>query len=592
MAIVSDPTRDYLCSLAQRLDAAPHGTKGELLKEACTLYGWSAAKLYAELERQAGWTSGRKVRADKGSSKQSAETLQFLAAMERGSVRANGKQTMHLPVAASIAANNGHAVSVSSRQLSRLINARRLGVKQQAEARAPVALRSLHPNHVHQVDPSLCLVYYLRGQQRMIRDDEFYKNKLDKLAKVQFKVWRYVLWDHASGLVLPWYVEAAGESPVNLYKFLMFAWGQQPGRRFHGVPKILMWDKGSANTATAVQTLLSALEVQSITHAPGNARAKGGVENANNLVETQFESRLRFDPVHSVEELNAAVAAWAEAYNANAIPNQDTRLRREGMTPTARYDLWMRIRQDELRLLPPEPVCQVFMEGRKVTRKVSRGLTISYAHPRADAPRTYDVAGLAGVCAGDTLEISPLLFGNCAISLRVPRFDGEDVAYRLEPLADERDDFGRPLAAPVIGEGYAARPMTDADRSAQALDSLLYPGMSAEDMDKARRSNAALMGGTVDAVRHLAEIDIPVALPRRGTDIAIQGSQFGTPPLGHVDAARALRGLGVERPDLHPWLVKHYPDGVMDAALAEIAAELKGEHIRPAETRLRAVGGA
>ena len=46
----------------------------------------------------------------------------------------------------------------------------------------------------------------------------------------------------------------------------------------------------------------------------------GGVEGANNLVETQFESRLRFDPVHSVDQLNAAASAWAEAFNANAIP--------------------------------------------------------------------------------------------------------------------------------------------------------------------------------------------------------------------------------------------------------------------------------
>lgn len=589
MATMPNPTREYLQGFACRLDAAAHGCKRALLEEARTLYGWSVSKLYAELERQVGWTSGRKVRADKGATKADGESLEMIAALQRGSVRANDKQTMFTPVASSVAANNGCEITLSARQINRLVKSRRLGVAQQAEARAPVTLRSLHPNHVHQVDPSLCLVYYMRGQQRIIRDDEFYKNKLEKLAKVKFKVWRYVLWDHASGLVLPWYVEAAGESPVNLYKFLMFAWGEQPGRRFHGVPKILMWDKGSANTAAAVQNLLAALEVQSITHAPGNARAKGGVENGNNLVETQFESRLRFDPVHSVEELNAAAAAWAEAYCANAIPHQDTRLRRRGLkAPTARYDLWMKIRQDELRLLPPEPVCQVFLEGRKVTRKVARNLTISYAHPRADAPRTYDVAGLAGVCAGDVLEISPLLFGNCAISLRVPRYNGEDVIYRLEPEADDRDDYGRPMTAPIIGESYASRPMTDADRSAQALDGLLYPGMTAEEMDKARRSNSALMGGTVDAVRHLSQIDIPVALPRRGTDIAIQAAQFESAPMSHFEAAKALRALGVERQDLHPWLVATYPDGVKEEALAEIAAGLKGN----TEPRLRAVGGA
>lgn len=590
MATTPDTTRSYLVQLATRLDAAGHGGKGALLAEARALYGWSNTKLYAELERQAGWTSGRKTRADKGCSRQSAESLEFVAALERGSVRANGKQTMMMPLAASIAATNGHAISVSARQLNRLTRARRLGVAQQSDARAPTKLRSLHPNHVHQVDPSLCLVYYMRGEQRIIRDDEFYKNKLEKLAKVQFKCWRYVLWDHASGLVIPWYVAAAGESPANMYRFLMFAWGQQPARRFHGVPKILMWDKGSANTATAVQNLLTALEVKSITHAPGNARAKGGVENANNLVETQFESRLRFDPVHSVEELNAAAAAWAEAYNANALPHQDTRIRRDGMPATARYDLWMRIKQDELRLLPPEEVCQSFMEGKKVTRKVGRDLTIGYAHPRAKASRKYDVAGLAGICAGDVLEISPLVFGNCAISLRVPRYDGEDVHYRLEPLEEERDAYGRPMSAPVIGESYASRPMTDADRAGQALDSLLYPGMTPEQMDKARRSNAALMGGTVDAVRHLSQIEIPATLPRRGTDIAVSGQTlFEAVPLSHFEAAKALRARGVDRPDLHPWLVATYPNGVPDADLDDIASRLKAGP-QTGAPRLAAVG--
>ncbi|NMG29331.1 integrase [Aromatoleum evansii] len=587
MVIATDPTRDYLCELAGRLESAAHGRKGALLDEAQALYGWSRSKLYAELERQAGWTSGRKVRADKGRTSVAPETLSFVAALERGSVRQNGKQTLFTPVAGSIAAVNGHDLGVSAGHMNRLIRTRRLGVKQQSEARAPTTLRSLHPNHVHQVDPSLCLVYYLRGEQRIIRDDEFYKNKLEKLAKVQFKCWRYVIYDHASGLFMPWYVEAAGESPLNLYRFLMFAWGRQEGRRFHGVPKILMWDKGSANTATPVQNLLRALEVESITHAAGNARAKGGVENSNNLTETQFESRLRFDPVHSVAELNAAAAAWAEAYGANAIPGQDTRLRRDGMAPTARYDLWMRIREDELRLLPPEEVCQAFLEGRVETRKVARNLTISYAHPRAERPCTYDVAGLPGVCAGDRLEISPLLFGQCAISMRVPRFDGEDITYRLEPRADEFDTWGRPMSAPVIGEQYASRPESDADRSAKQLDALLFPGMTTEEMAKARRSNAALMGGAVDAVRHLSGIEIPVALPRRGTDIAIQASTFETPPLSTTEAAQALRGLGVERQDLYAWLSSRYPDGVKDADLPSIAARLKGENTG---ARLQAVG--
>lgn len=587
MAITETPTRDYLRALAQRLDAAGHGEKGALLAEVRALYGWSRDKLYAELKRQAGWESGRKARADKGSTRVATESLQFLAAMQRGSVRANGKQTMFMPVAASIAAQNGHDIAVSTAQLNRLLRARRLAVKQQAAAHAPTSLRSLHPNHVHQVDPSLCLVYYLRGKQFMIRDDQFYKNKLDRLAKVQFKCWRYVLTDHASGTITVRYFESAGESAKNLFLFLMYAWGQQPGRRFHGAPQKLVWDKGSANTAGPISALLGALEIEGITHAAGNARAKGSVENANNLVETQFECRLKLDPVHSIDELNAAAQRWSEAYNANLIPGQDTRLRRAGMAPTARHDLWLKITPEQLRILPPVEACQELLEGRIETRKVSRSLTLSYRHPKATAPCTYDVAGIAGVCAGDRLEIRPLLFGNAAISITVTNYQGEDSRHRLEPLDGAVDDFGFAPSAAVIGEEYKRRPDSDADRSAKTLDALMYPDMDAAQMAAAIASNAAPFGGAVDAHRHLASVDIPSSLPRRGSEIAIQAARFEAQPLSISDGAKRLRAMGVETPDLYAWLSQRYPQGIAEADIESIAARLSGTEA----ARIRAVAG-
>lgn len=69
-------------------------------------------------------------------------------------------------------------------------------------------------------------------------------------------------------------------------------------------------------------------------HAPKAA------ENGNNIVETQFESRLKFQPVESVDELNTAASAWANAYCANLIPGQDNApAPRWFEAPIARYDL-------------------------------------------------------------------------------------------------------------------------------------------------------------------------------------------------------------------------------------------------------------
>lgn len=580
-------TRDQLELLmgyAKRLDAAGHGERGAIADEACRLHGWSANAFYARL-KAVGWQSGRKARADKGTTGQCVKALEFVAALETTSLRKNGKQTRFTPVNTSIAVANGHDISVSASQIRRLMRARRLDVKSQREAQAPVELRSLHPNHVHAIDPSLCLVYYLRGRQFVIRDDQFYKNKLDRVAEIRLKVWRYVLADHASGVLVPWYVEAKGESPENLFSALVHAWSKRDGRRFHGASQILLMDKGSANTAKAIANLCAALETRIVTHEAGNARAKGGVENGNNLVETQFESRLQLQPVSDVAELNERSATWAEAYNANAIPGQDTRLRRPGLAePMARYDLWLRIANEQLRLLPDEDVLRQFLEGRAETRTVSKTLQINYRHPRADRPRVYDVSNIAGICVGDKLALTPLIYGECAIHLRVPAYDGEDRIHRIEPMADTYDDFGRHTDSPVIGEQYARRADTDADRAGKRLDAVAYPQMTVEEVKKARARNATPFGGEVNALDYLDGAEVPPAILRRGTPIAVSSRIVEAEPLSLLETCKRLRALGVTRDDLYAVVKRDHPDGVLEDRLAEVAAALRSAPV------LRAVG--
>ena len=286
MAALSPEACDYVRQLARRLDEAEHGSGTAMVREAGEFLGLSVQTVYRHLKAVAGWSSGRKARSDKGSTSVSAEALVTLGAAQREAIRANGKQTLFTTTARGILEQNGLSFGVSNGQLNKLMRDRKLNVAAQRVADPVQALRAPHPNHTHQADPSLCLVYYLKGRQYIIRDDEFYKNKLDRLAQVKFKVYRYVCYDKASATVIPWYTEAAGEDQHNLFRFLMFAWGLQEGRPFHGVPRHLLWDKGSANQSAAVRSLLDALGVNHITHEAGNARAKGGAENGNNIVET------------------------------------------------------------------------------------------------------------------------------------------------------------------------------------------------------------------------------------------------------------------------------------------------------------------
>ena len=98
-------------------------------------------------------------------------------------------------------------------------------------ARTTTELRSLHPNHVHQIDPSLCLLYYTPGgKQHLMTESKFYKNKLDAYAKVKLKCWRYVRYDHASGVVDVRYYEAEGENQDQfVMNTLTGAWCQFTG---------------------------------------------------------------------------------------------------------------------------------------------------------------------------------------------------------------------------------------------------------------------------------------------------------------------------------------------------------------------------
>lgn len=588
MGTLKPCTREDLRGLATRLEAATHGARSALIREAAELYALSQQTLYRKLS-EVGWTSGRKPRADRGTTSVSAAALTALGAMQHEAVRANGKGTLKTPLAVSLADASGIDVPVGPAQVNRLLRQRHLDVRSQAAARPVVELRAPHPNHTHEVDPSLCLLYYMKGHQHMMREDRFYKNKLEAYAQVKLKVWRYVAYDRASGCIAVRYYEAAGENQKNLFEFLAWCWSKKPTISWWGVPQVLLWDKGSANSAAAIRNFLEALEVTAITHEAGNARAKGGVENANNLVELGFESRLHFEPVHTVDELNAAAEKWQEAYNANSLPRLDTRIRRAGIAPTARYALWQKIRSEQLRELPPIDVCRAYLLGREETRKVSHKLTIQYRHPQAEGSQCYDVVGLAGVVAGCEVTVHPLIYGHLAVQITVPRFDGEALHYRLEPTRDY-DDFGQLATAPVIGERYAAKPDTAIERAARDIDEAAWGTRNRDEAKAARDKGDTPFATTtpINALAHLGDIERAQWMPRRGTAIDLAVKVVEEQPLGVMDACKALMARGVAGDGLYPQIAARYPGGVPQAELDALVAEFTGT----AAPALRAVAGS
>lgn len=585
---------DYVRQTARRLAAAEHGGATAIAQDAAQFLGVSVQTLYRHLKTVAGWTSGRKARCDKGSTSVSAEALIAMGAAQREAVRENGKQTLFTTTARGMLEQNGVAFGVSNGHLNRLMRDRRLNVAAQRVADPVQALRAPYPNHTHQIDPSLCLVYYLKGRQYIIRDDEFYKNKLDKIAQVKFKVYRYVAYDKASAAIVPWYTEAAGEDQHSLFKFLMFTWGQQTGRPLHGVPQYLLWDKGSANQATAIKSLLDALGVIHLTHEAGNARAKGGVENANNIVETQFESRLKFQPVDNVEQLNVASFAWANAYNANLIPGQDTRLRRLGLeAPLSRYDLWQRITVDQLRVLPPVEVCQAFMRSKEEERQVKPDLSITFRHPTAGRTLPYSLRGFDGVNVGDKVLVRGLVYGDHAVQVQVERFDGEPLLYRCEPLA-EFDSFGQRADAAEIGAEFKRTAKTNAEQAATDMDAAAYPGLSADEVKAARSKRVTPFEGQLNAHGYLQDVQLPAYLPRKGSEIETpaHAAPAGPEMLDSITAMLLIvKGIGRHlTAEENAFLTKRYESGVPEDQVATLIAQFSGA-AEMEQQPMRAAGG-
>jgi len=587
--MVTRPTPDLLqelLALHKAVSAAPHGCAGELVCSFASMLGKHPATIYTWLRTHAGYTSGRKRRADAGTTAMPEEALHFIAAAKREGIRGNGKSTLPTAVAMNIAHTNGIEVPVSEGRINALMRSRRIDSKAQQAARTHITLRSLHPNHLHQIDPSLCLIYYTPGQgQRLMRDEEFYKNKPASLDKVRLKVWRYVRYDHASGSIDVRYFEAPGENQHSLFEFLLYTWGQQPGRVSHGVPRMLLWDKGSANTSFAVRNLLDALGVEHQTHAAGHSWGKGGVEQANNLVETHFESRLRFEPVQSVVQLNAAAAAWVRDFNADAIRHVDCRVVRDSGVPMVRDDLWQSILRHPGALvqMPPRAISQWFMSGQEQTRVV-RNLGISFAHPELGRSAQYDLKPWAEFLGnGQKVRLTPLLMQQGALRIEIERLGAQPLLVQVEPQG-EFDEYGRPLSAPVAGQEYARAPQSAGEKAARTLAQAAWgQGATVEGAQQMRAKQQKPFahlneGRGLVAHSHFGQADLPQRILPVAQDVQ-------TPEVLHLqrqeqkvqvmytvpEAVRAIRErLGATAPaDLYSQIKAAFPAGHVPQEWAE-----------------------
>lgn len=562
---------DLLRDLARRLAEAPHGGKTALVDAAAKVLCCSRQEVYRRLKCLVGYTTGRKRRKDRGKCSVSAEAAQQAATFVKTAMRKNGKKTMPLTVVNDLLAANEAEVNVSPATLARAMRRYGCHPAQLVAGRPSTQQRSQYPNHVWQVDASLCVLFYLpRSGLRVASEAEFYKNKPQNLARIEKeRVWRYVISDHYSGAIYVKYIQTAGETAQALIEVFMEAI-QDRGRHdpLHGVPAILFMDAGSANTSHLFLNLLDRLNVRHITHIPGNPRAKGQVESMQNVVETQFEGRLAFHRVGTIQELQEAADRWRVHYNAHAI------LGRHGKP---RNDVWMTITEDQLRLAPSIELCRELVTTKPVQVSVKPDMTISHAvkgHGRHD----YDVRYLPGLTPRCKVQVVVNPYRAPAVDVILVDDRGDESVWTVEPVV--RDEAGFRMDAPVIGQEFQALPETVADKHVKAIEEVAAHGRQT--------------GETPYSMDVFADLkDAPTYIPKRGRDLGLDAARREVAPLTITEAAMRLKKqLGSSwTADRYEWLRQRYPDGV-PADQMETVANLLATPAAAKATPLRVMGGA
>lgn len=566
------PEIDMLRELARRLDASPHKGRSRIMAEHSTRYGISVPTLYRRMKDVGVWSSGRKRRADAGSSAIDPETLQKIAGMQRAATRANGKRLLGAEDAVEIARANGvpldrvdrgtgEIVPLSVSTVRRQLRQAGLDARTLARPDAHVEMRSLHPNHVWQVDASVCVLYYLDHKGLAVMNaDEFYKNKPEAFKKRERgMVIRYLVTDHFSGAFHLRYFEGA-ESSAMLADLLIEAFlpKADPARHIlHGVPLMLLADPGAANTAGATRNMLRRLLVDFRAHKVRNPRAKGSVEQHHNIIERSFESRLTLQRVTSLEELNRHADTWSAAFQSGRIHT------RHGHT---RYGLWQTIRADQLRLAPDEAFMRDALTGVPQLRTVAGNLTVSFE------AREYDVRGVPSINVGDRVAVArnPYRWPEEIMVIETGT-DGDEVMFAC-PVR-EVDAGGFAVSAAVIGQEHKSHKTTPAEAARGALDVAAWGGDTPEQAERNRRARAAAYAGDIDALEYLQDIQTPTYMQRRGTDLPVRATRTNeTARMSAMEATRALIGRGAVREGLFDWISSSYAEGVPEDGLDEVLA--------------------
>lgn len=583
MALTPAQTQ-YVFSVAQALLQAEvcKGERAGIVRRAAEMLGCSVNTVYRHLQTVAGWRSGRKPRTDKGETCVTEELARKASGMVHMATRANGKKTMSLKLSRNILENNGFGVvnpetgevtMPSVETLSRAAKQYNCHPDQLKKGKPTGHMRSLHPNHCWQIDASVCVLYYLPGSKRVGMMDERHYNakKPGKLIEIRNnRVVRYVVTDHTTNAFVVRYEQAPGEDAKGVIDTLIMSMCDRgPHDPMHGVPFILYMDPGSGNKSSLVMEFCARLDIRPIHHATGAANATGSVENCQNIVETQFESRQRFQGVPDLAFLQEQVDAWRRHYNAKEVHS------RHKMTRSA---AWTTIENDQLRTVERD-VLEAVAYWKDETRTVGDDFTITVDTRTHFGVCRYDLRELGhhglGSKAKVRVRLNPYKAPTVTVILEQP--DGSQNLFDVPPMQTDR--YGQDVTAAVIGESFKSLPDTQTDRQLKAIHMDAYQVGTTEEAEKAAKQRKTPYAN----INPMADVrEAPLFLRQKGNSV---GAGLNLPTAEPAPMSRVAFATWMMRE--HPetwnerttaacmdWLRERYPDQVPGGKLANVAEKL------------------
>ena len=578
---------ERLVAIGNAVRHAPHGQKESIYRTACEELQISRATLLRKLNETT-WRERRKQRSDAGSTSLSREEALVISGTLMESRRNNNKQLYSLGRAVKalrangmiqagrVDAQTGEFYPLSDDAIRRALYAFRLHPDQLLKPTPALELASLHPNHVWELDASICVLYYLKnpnkhGRQardtglRIMERDTFYKNKPKNLERiVNDRVWSFEIADHTTHWIYAEY-RFGGESAQNFLEVMINAMqdrrSENNGDVLCGVPEILFTDPGSALGAAPLLNMCHALGIKCIQHKARNARATGAVEKARDILERDFEAGLKFVRVDDIDTLNDLVRQWRIAFNGKAIHS------RYGTNRTAK---WLEIvTTGKLVLPPPVDVCRELAISAPETRTVTNKLRIKFRS------QEFSVSTVPGANVGDELLVARNPWHENEARVIVTGEDGFETYYPV--MAIEKDQWGYAVDAPVIGERYQTLPQSDAEVNRQEVEQAVYGTQTKEETEQARKARELPFGGRFNPYIEQENPALPAYLPHRGraSDVRTPLPEERRNPLEVVRMLReSFKAQGKTwRGEYYIQLSQRYPEGVPVSEIDAITAE-------------------